>query len=128
MILLITGILLIVLNKGYNSKDDNSQEIYKYEQEILREIQLNDSLRESILNLSLTQLPIEWDNLSKNVKDKIISEAEPYLNCEAKICGVDKICILNKNSSKNIYAQSAIITATLTKYNPRQLKLFCWKK
>ena len=126
MVLLITGILLIVLNKGYLLKNDNSQRIYEDEQGILREIQLNDSLREEILNIGT--LPVEWNNLSVNVKNKIISETRSYLNCEAKICEINKICILNINSSENIYAQSAIITATLNNYNPRKLKLFCWKK
>ncbi len=126
MILLITGILLIVLNKGYLSKKDNSQKIYEDEQGILREIQLNNSLRGEILNIGT--LPVEWDNFSVNVKNKIISETKSYLNCEAKICELNKICVLNKTFDRDVYVQSAIITATLDNYNPRQLKLFCWKK
>ena len=126
MILLITGILLIVLNKGYISKNDNSQEIYENEQGILREIQLNNSLRQEILDIGV--LPVEWDIFPENVKNKIISEIKPYLNCEAKICDVNEICVLSKISNEDIYVQKAIITATLEKYSPRQLKLFCWKK
>jgi|TARA_B100001971_G_C18077212_1_gene476322 hypothetical protein len=125
-ILLITGILLIVLNKGYISKNDNSEKIYEDEQVILREIQLNNSLRQEILNIGV--LPVEWNNLSENVKNKIIFETPSYLNCEAKICSVNEICVLNEISNKDIYVQKTIITATLEKNNPRQLKLFCWRK
>ena len=126
MILLITGILLIVLNKGYILKNDNSQEIYENEQWILREIQLNNSLRQEILNIGV--LPVEWDNFPENVKNKIISETKSYLNCEAKICDLNDVCVLSEISDKDIYVQKVIITTTLEKYSPRQLKLFCWKK
>lgn len=126
MVLLITGVLLVVLNKEYLLKNDNSQKIYEDEQGILREIQLNDSLRAEILNIGI--LPVEWGNVSVNVKNKIISETKSYLNCEVKICDVNKICALNVTSGENIYVQSAIITSILEKYNPRQLKLFCWRK
>ena len=125
-ILLITGILLIVLNKGYISKNDNSQKIYENEQGILREIQLNNSLRQEILNMGV--LPVEWNNFPENIKNKIISETPSYLNCEAKICGANEICVLSEISNEDIYVQKTIITATLEKYNPRQLKLFCWRK
>ena len=124
MILLITGILLVILNKGYVSKNDSSQKIYEDEQGILREIQLNDSLRQEILNVVL---PVEWNNFPENVKNKIISESPSYLKCEAKICNVNEICDINEISDKDIYVQQLIITATLEKYSPRQLKLFCWR-
>ena len=126
MVLLITGILLIVLNKGYISKNDDSQKIYEDEQGILREIQLNNSLRQEILDIGI--LPVEWNNLPENVKNKIISETKSYLNCEAKICDINEICVLSEISDKDIYVQKVIITATLETYSPRQLKLFCWKK
>ena len=59
MIILITGIFLLILDRG-NSTKDFSQEIYDKEQGILREIQLNNSLREGILSFDSNSLPIEW--------------------------------------------------------------------
>ena len=127
-ILLITGVLLIVLNKGYLPKEDISQGIYEEQQWILREIQLNDSLRESVLSFDLNSLPIEWDNFPQDLKDKIISKTPGDLECIAKICNINEICVLSEISDKDIYAQKVIITATLEKYSPRQLKLFCWRE
>lgn len=126
MILIITGLLLTVLNKGYLSKSDNSEKIYESEQTILRAIQLDDSLRNEILTLE--NLPVEWNNFPTNVKNEITSETPISLECKAKICNLNDICILNEEIEKEIYAQKTIITASLTTYSPRELKIFCWEK
>ena len=127
MIILITGIFLLILDRG-NSTKDFSQEIYDKEQGILREIQLNNSLREGILSFDSNSLPIEWENFPQDLKEKIISKTPSYLNCQAKICNVDSLCVLSETSSESIYAQSVTITASIEKYSPRNLKLFCWVK
>ena len=124
MILLITGILLIILN-GESFQKDSSQEIYEEQQGILREIQLNDSLRNDILNS--INLPVEWEELTGSVKNKIISKTPGYLECKAKICNENDVCVLNENSDKEVFVQKVIITSTLDTYSPRQLKLFCWR-
>jgi len=126
MILIITGVLLTVLNKGYISKSDNSEKIYESEQAILRKIQLNNSLRNDIL--AFENLPVEWENFPTNVKNEIISEAPINFECQAKICGLNEICSLNEEIEKEIYVQKTIITANLEKYSPRELKVFCWIK
>ena len=124
MILIITGIMLTVLNKGYISKSDNSEKIYENEQAILRKIQLNNSLRNEIL--ALENLPVEWGNFPLNVKNEILSETPVNFECEEKICNLNEICGLNKEIEKEIYVQKTIITASLEKYSPRKLKIFCW--
>ena len=126
MILIITGIMLTVLNKGYISKSDNSEKIYENEQAILREIQLNNSLRNEIL--AFEDLPVEWENFPTNLKNEIISEAPINFECQAKICGLNEICGLSEEIEKEIYVQKTIITASLEKYSPRELKVFCWEK
>ena len=126
MILIITGILLTVLNKGYISKSDNSEKIYEKEQAILRGIQLNNSLRNEIL--ASDNLPVEWKNFPPNLKNEVTSEAAINFECEAKICRLNEICGLSKEIEKEIYVQKTIITANLTKYSPRKLKVFCWEK
>jgi hypothetical protein len=128
MILLITGVLLIVLDKGSLLKNNDSKKIYEDEQGILRKIQLNNSLRDVVLSFPLSELPIEWVDFSLDIKNKIISKTPSYLNCEAKICNVNGICVLSQANEKSVYVQSTIFTSTLDKNDPRQLKLFCWKK
>ncbi|MBU2052872.1 MAG: hypothetical protein KJ721_01360 [Nanoarchaeota archaeon] len=129
-ILLIMGVVLIVIDKGYVKKEDFSLEIYKKGTSILKEIQLNDTFRENIL--SVDSLPVEWDEFDSkglgNVKSKIIERTPNYLDCKAKVCSIDDDCILAINFDKDVYVQSVAIIANLEIYSPRQLKLFCWEK
>lgn len=127
-ILLIASALLIVIGKGYVEKDISS-EVYEIELSVLREIELDNSLRNIILDRKL-DIPIDSNNADFPIEimNKINSRIPDYLICEAKICAIDEICFLEEYPSKDIYAQSVAITATATKYDPRQLKLFCWSE
>ena len=125
-ILLIAGVLLIVINKGYIGKKDISSQVYDVEISILREIQLNDTLRNDTLNAE--PVPVKWNDFPPNIKNKILARTPNYLVCEAKICEMDAICKLDEYPEKDVYAQSVAITAALETYDPKQLKLFCWVK
>lgn len=128
-ILLIAGVLLIVVNKGYIGKKDISKQIYDIEISILREIELNDSLRNEILSLPLGEdsVIVTEENLP-NTYLKIKGRPPEYLECKAKICKLDKICIWTEDVGKDVYAEAVAISATNNVYSPRQLKIFCWKK
>ncbi len=126
-ILLVAGVLLIVINQGYIGKKDISSQVYDVEVSILREIQLDDALRDEVLNSG--EPPIEWDDFPPNIKDKITDRTPNYLDCGAKICWMDEICELDEYPEKDVYAQSVAITTTLETpegQQLRQLKLFCW--
>ncbi len=146
-ILLIMGVLLIVINKGYIRENEIPLEIYEKELSILRGIELNEMFRSYILQANKTghdpnsgesPLPIEWDDFTNDpphegldeIKNEIKNEIPDYLDCEAKVCVLSADCILNKNfeTQKDIYVQSIAIVANLEIYSPRQLKLFCWEK
>jgi len=128
-VLLIASVLLVVLGQDSVKKDDDSLEIYKVEISILREIQLNNSLREDILGI--VSLPVEWDDFNSQglgeIKEKINSKTPDYLSCRAMLCEMIADCILDNWSGGEVYVQSIAITANLTTYSPRQLKLFCEK-
>lgn len=126
-ILLISGVIIIVINRGQVEKKDISTRVYEAEIAILREIQLNDTLREDVLGATP---PIEWENIPERVKNKIIERTPNYLECEAKICAPDDSCYLDNYPDEETYAQSVIISVNTdsSTYNPRQLKLFCWTK
>jgi hypothetical protein len=129
-LLLITGALLVVINRGYVGKSDISPQVYQVQVAILREIQLNSEYRTAILNAS--SLPVEWSEFEKeglkDVNDKIESRKPDYLDCIARICELDEVCPFNsiQQINQDIYAQSVAITAEGDVYKPRQLKLFCW--
>ncbi len=138
-VLLIAGVLLIVINKGYIGREDHSEKIYAAELSVLREIQTNDIFRGYILKANRTNsnpLPINWKDFTnaspheglEDIKNKIINRIPNYLDCEAKICAINETCILIKDFEKEIYARSIAMIANLGVFNPRQLKLFCWIK
>ena len=122
-ILLIAGVFLIVVNKGQIEKVDASPKIHDVEVGILREIQLDNNLRNEILSINEDSLPIEWSGFPE---EKIPN----YLNCTAEICKVGDLCILEGYPDKEVYSESVIITTTLQvlEFDPRVLKLFCWNK
>ena len=129
-ILLLLGILLLIVDQKYISKRGISSQMYETELSILRDIELDTTLRSSILNVGL---PVFWQNetFPSNVKDKITEEAPSHIECMAKICWIEDACTLHEVESeiaKDIYVQSTSIFADLTVYRPRQLKLFCWVK
>jgi len=125
-ILLVAGVLLIIIDKGYIQKKDISSEVYDAEFSILKEIQLNDTLRKDVLNAGSP--PINWSEFPPSVKNKITNNIPNYLDCEAKICEIEDVCTMDEYLEENIYVQSVIITSTLTELDYRQLKLFCWVK
>jgi len=122
-ILLITGVILVILDKGYIGKSDISKEVYTQQEAILREIQLNDTLRGKILGAN--PLPVNWSNMPVFVQGKI-NEMPNYLECEAEICAINDNCLISKTIEKDIYVRSVAITSSQGSYDARQLKMFCW--
>jgi hypothetical protein len=133
-ILLVASVALIVISRNAGTRDISGR-VYEAEISILREIQLNNSMRISIL---ATQIPtsdsgVESDNenFPSMIKTKIIQRTPGYLECKGKICASEDSCFLsNTGDIKEIYAQSVIIIVAsgFTTYSPKQLKLFCWQK
>lgn len=125
-LLMITAVSLIAINKEYQSKGDSTSTILKIENSILREIQLDDNLRKEILDLE--ELPLGLESFSEDLKSKIESKIPSYLECDAILCEIGGSCEIETPSEKDIYVQSAIITANKEIYNPTFLKLVCWRK
>ena len=123
-ILLIVGVLIVLVNQRGFEKEDSGN-IYIKENSALREIGLNKTLRNQILNLE--PLPIEWEALPSDIKNKI-SNIESYLECNARLCDTNDICEPGNYTNKDIYARSVFISSNTTKYSPRQLKIFCWER
>ena len=130
-VLLITGVVLVLMNRGYLGKQDTSEKIYEIEISILREIELNNNLREEVLNY-MGEVPVEltqsnFPQVYAKIGDRI-SEYD-YLNWKAMICKLDEVCTLSSyDPDKEVYAQSVAIAATSQTYSPKQLKLFVWMK
>ena len=126
-ILLVVGVVLVVVN-NQTSNTDISDQVYKVQVSILREIELNDTMRADILNAG--DVPINWDdsNFPSSVKNTIIERTPGYLNCTAKICDIADACSMQINTNKNVYSQPVTISSTLQGVGYRKLNLFCITK
>jgi len=130
-ILLLTGVLFVVTSGGNSSKKNTLYiEVSEKELAILRDIELNDTLRAEVLSVDSGNLPIEWEDFDlsglQNVKERITYLTPSNLECVAKICLINTVCIMNGLSDGDVYAKSVIISANSTVYSPRELKLFCF--
>mgnify|MGYP001580655145 CR=1 FL=1 len=124
-IMLITGVLLIIFNKGGSQEEIPSKKIFEQEQGILRYIELNNSLREDILGISLDALPASLENFPEILRNSINSRVPSYLNCDAKICNLGSECPYDSGPEEDVYVQKVVISSSLNSYNLRELKLFC---
>ena len=123
-VLIVLAAAIIVVGEGIQ-REDISEKVYDIEIAILMEIQLNNTLRSEILDVSI---PLEWGGFPQEIKDKIIAKTPEWLECVAKICSPESTCLWGEEPEKNVYVQSVLITSTLDDFNPRQLKLFCWEE
>lgn len=119
-ILLVAGVLLVVINRGYIGKADISDQVYETELAVLREIQLDGGLRIQILNADIE------GNVPVDIVNKINERIPDYLTCKSKICELEVICEMDKYIDKDVYAQAVAIATEGDNPNFRQLKLFCW--
>lgn len=127
-VLIITGLVLVLLDEGYIKKNDPSEEVYKLENSILRDIQNNDTIRQEILSATVpvnTSSPSFPILTNQTIKTKI----PEFLICAASICEIEDSCIMTITTDKNIYSRSvAITTDSNYNFNPRKLVLFCYRK
>ena len=117
-ILLIAGIMVAVVNSNAVQKPKLSEQIYKEQALTLKIIQMDDEMRASILNNDLSQ------KINGTIKDTM----PDYLECEAKICGLNEGCNLDEILEKEIFVKSVMITTNGEDYIPKELKLWCWEK
>lgn len=122
--LIMSFLIVIVSNNVPETKTNN--EIYSLQDNILNKIEKNESLRNSILDVS--SLPISWSSESfpSEIKEEINSERPVYLNCSAKMCNVSDECLLDETLETDIYSRSLGIFADKSEYDPKQIRLFCW--
>ena len=129
-VLIVAGVVLLVISRSETQNVDISSGVRDVEVSILREVQLNNTLRAEVLS---TTGEVEWASFSSvapGTKAKVISKTPVSLECSAKICNPSSLCSLNSTLVKeeNVYVESAMITSTLSNFNPRILKVFCLMK
>lgn len=123
-ILLITTVALIVINKGYIGRTDKSSKVYDAQIAALREIELDQELRDLIL---MSDAPVGGEDVPEEVRQRLDARLPESLQCSPRICVLDQICSLEDYpETEEVYAQAIAVTANLSEYDPKQLKIFCW--
>jgi len=110
-IMLIASVLIIIINKEYVSKNDFSKKIYGVEVNVLEQV---------VTEYKKNQIK---ENNKKSINVFVDEKIPDYLDCEARICGLEDECELLENDNENLYVQLLPIIET-----EKQLKLFCWIK
>ncbi len=129
--MVILVVLILVINQQSSGQQNSSSAVaFNAEISILQNIELNATLREDIISISDSGLPVNSEDAAfptsvKNAISSLTSKSYSYLSCSAQICATDSECGYWKNVKSEIYSQSVLITSTLTSYNPRKLSLFC---
>ena len=121
---IIGGVIIMVIGEQKIQQGDLTPKIYVAERVILSSVQINNSLRTEILNVSV---PVEQGETGfpQDVADYIKVRTPEYLNCTSKICNLNNSCNIETQDNE-IYSRAAAITTNSTEYMPRQLRLFCW--
>lgn len=127
-IVLVAGVMLVIFGESYVGKENYSEEIYEIQANVLRDIQVEDSLRELILDVSEEDIKTGDAGFPAEVQEKLNSGIPNYLECVAHICNLETACTETEVPAQSVYVKSVAIAATETQYNPKQLKLFCWMK
>ncbi len=121
-IVVVLAAFLIIMNNQTKSVDD-SEDIYKMQRAILEIISKNDTLRADILlgTCFIGDLCGDTTRVNETIK-KMIPGSWKF---ETKICSFSEICGRDI-WVENLYVDEIMITANLTDYSPRKLKLFVW--
>lgn len=119
--------VLIILEQNNTQEKNLHEEFSSVETGILRSVQLNETCRAEILSVAV---PVYWDEIlfPSSVKKEIQKKTPLYLNCTAKICAPGQSCSSEEEGSESVYSQSAFISANVTAYSPKVLRIFCWEK
>lgn len=126
-ILLLIGIILIVISYQTSIKEPHPT-IEEKELEILNNIEINQTFRSEIL--LETTIPINsTDNNFPTALKNYLNESTPEaLNCTLKICATNSTCLYENNFDEDVFAKEILIIANKDIYNPRILKIFCYRK
>ncbi len=108
-ITLIAALTMVLIDNSELQERNFSEKIYEEQSFIMQKIQLNDSLREDVLEGEL-------DKVNKFVK----KETPNYLNCSVCL-----ECLNVFSGVENVYVKRILITNDLNSYDPKELKLYC---
>ena len=129
-VLLVTGVLLFVYSEHNLSSEGIDDYVSNFQKKILKDISFNVTLRNFVLNDTvLNENSLEFLKLNSFVNGSI---AQPPFNYSLVICDLGSPCkmdsqVFQDTLSYEIHSEEIVISANLTKYNPRKVRLFVWE-
>lgn len=116
-ILLITGVVLVVIDRESVTKEDLSNQIYQSEIRILNSVITDSGIKNKI-----------YTNSAEDTLNSINQIKEQYINCGVEICPINNENCVSAGEipeNRDLYVQSIILKQD---NNSKKLKLICWLK
>jgi hypothetical protein len=127
-VLIVTSVLVLVYTRQTEKTIDASEYIYSIQKEILDELSSNLSLRAAVL---ANDSSVNRDFLNVFVSSKIpVAFGSRLLVCELSVPPIP--CKLNSTDfletrDYDLFVLETVISANLTDYSPKKVKLFVWE-
>ena len=100
-IMLLMSLLFLVFNDNSDSNENVRRAIERKESEFLKEIELNQTLRDDILGANVLPVTSNLDSFPGIFRNYTKEEFKNE-NCIFKLCSAEEECVLNKTNSKEI--------------------------
>jgi len=128
-VLIVGSLFTVSLIGKDNQKSDLSSQIEIVQESLLHRVQLNDSLREEIIELGSIPKESNEAGFPQELNKTLEQINLNILKCEYKICAVGENCVLNDEPKRReVFVKSVIISSTKQTFKPRSLNIFCWEK
>ncbi len=116
---LIMASVLIVIYTNKPVAISYSDYVSNLEINLLDNIGSNESLRAAVL-----------DSNTSFLKNYIVANIPSNFNSDVVVCNLDQSsnCIISISSSKEVFVEGRMISANLTKYDPKLVRIYVWEK
>jgi len=119
-IVLVASVLVLFYVRSFENPR-RAERVYEVEKAILEEISLDNELRAKVLENN--------EGFLRDYSEKRVAVSLPGFDFGIRICEPEEICQLeNYNKEKEVYASERLISSILTKYEPKKIKIFVWRK
>jgi len=109
-------------------KPDEADSVNQIERIILSEIANSEELRNAVLNGDSGNNSIEAVQNRTIINNTIKKSVPKEYEFSFRICALNLVCELEEYTNKEVFANEAIISSTLSQYNPKKLRIFLWRK
>jgi len=115
-VIMLLTVLLVVVVQQQPADDGAEAEIRSLQRHILNVVNQDLDIRAEILN-----------NDTSGVNNTIESLLPSVYNYSVRVCPLNEICSLGYFLDTDVFVDQTVISANLTEYDPKLLKIFFWR-